>query len=83
NDGFLIAEKDLQMRGPGEFLGERQHGLTGFEAARFAADMQVLNEAREAAGFILNNRALRVACEPLVNLAKDRLEHKAKTIAPN
>ena len=83
NDGFLIAEKDLQMRGPGEFLGERQHGLTGLEAARFAADMQVLNEAREAAGLILSNRALREACEPLVHLAKNRLEKKWKTIAPN
>ncbi len=83
NDGFLIAEKDLQMRGPGEFLGERQHGLTGFEAARFAADMQVLNEAREAAGLILSDRSLRVACEPLVKLVKDRLEQRGKSIAPN
>ena len=83
NDGFLIAEKDLQMRGPGEFLGERQHGLTGFEAARFAADMQVLEQAREAAGLILEHDELRTACEPLVLLAKKRLADKGKTIAPN
>ncbi len=83
NDGFLIAEKDLAMRGPGEFLGERQHGLTGFEAARFAADMAVLNDAREAAAFILEDAALRAACEPLVTLAMERLKEKGKTIAPN
>lgn len=83
NDGFLIAEKDLQMRGPGEFLGERQHGLTGFEAARFAADMQVLNAAREAAGVILENEALKSACAPLLMEAQKRLADKDKIIAPN
>lgn len=83
NDGFLIAEKDLEMRGPGEFLGERQHGLTGFEAARFAADMRVLNDAREAAGLILGEATLRAACATLLALAKSRLAEKGKIIAPN
>ncbi len=48
-DGFKIAEFDLEMRGPGEFLGTRQSGLTGFKMAHLVRDFQVLLQAREAA----------------------------------
>ncbi len=53
NDGFAIAEKDLLMRGPGEFLGQRQHGMGGLAAARLAAGMDALNQARAAAEELL------------------------------
>lgn len=49
NDGFKIAEADLEMRGPGEFLGTRQSGLPGFRMANLVRDVGVLQEAREAA----------------------------------
>ncbi len=49
NDGFKIAEADLEMRGPGEFLGTRQSGLPGFRMANLVRDAQILKEAREAA----------------------------------
>jgi ATP-dependent DNA helicase RecG len=45
-DGFVIAEKDLQLRGPGEFLGVRQHGLPRFSVADLGADTRLLSEAR-------------------------------------
>ncbi|MCM2281729.1 MAG: ATP-dependent DNA helicase RecG [Bdellovibrionaceae bacterium] len=48
-DGFKIAEADLEMRGPGEFLGSRQSGLPGFRLANLVRDVQVLQEARAAA----------------------------------
>lgn len=48
-DGFKIAEADLEMRGPGEFLGTRQSGLPGFKMANLVRDVRVLQEAREAA----------------------------------
>ncbi len=49
NDGFKIAEADLEMRGPGEFLGTRQSGLPGFRMANLIRDVQILQEARKAA----------------------------------
>ncbi len=51
NDGFYIAEEDLKLRGPGDFLGRRQHGLPEFRIADLSSDMNVLrlagSEARE------------------------------------
>lgn len=49
NDGFLIAEKDLEIRGPGEFLGHKQSGLTGFKLASLLRDSEILQEARSLA----------------------------------
>ncbi len=48
SDGFVLAEKDLQMRGPGEFLGVRQHGLPELKVARLS-DTAVLHKARREA----------------------------------
>jgi len=42
NDGFVIAEKDLELRGPGELLGTRQTGLAGFRMADLARDADLL-----------------------------------------
>jgi ATP-dependent DNA helicase RecG len=48
-DGFKIAEVDLELRGPGDFLGTRQHGLPDFRVASLIRDTRTLAEAREAA----------------------------------
>lgn len=48
-NGFEIAEADLELRGPGEFMGTRQSGLTGFKMANLVRDLQILQEARAAA----------------------------------
>ncbi|MFH0799755.1 MAG: ATP-dependent DNA helicase RecG [Pseudomonadota bacterium] len=48
-DGFKIAEEDLAIRGPGEFLGTRQSGLPPFRIANLARDVGILSQAREAA----------------------------------
>jgi ATP-dependent DNA helicase RecG len=53
NDGFVLAEKDLQMRGPGEFLGTRQSGLPELPLA-MRADISVLREVRRAAASLLD-----------------------------
>jgi ATP-dependent DNA helicase RecG len=53
-DGFKIAEKDLSMRGPGDFFGSRQHGLPELHIANFATDMLILNQAQNAATETLN-----------------------------
>ncbi len=49
NDGFVIAEQDLALRGPGEFLGTRQSGLPDMRAADLVKDTVILERAREAA----------------------------------
>lgn len=45
NDGFRIAEADLQQRGPGDFFGSRQHGLPVFRVGDLATDLAVLRQA--------------------------------------
>jgi ATP-dependent DNA helicase RecG len=48
-DGFLVAEEDLRIRGPGDFFGVRQWGLPEFRAANLLRDRVILEQAREAA----------------------------------
>lgn len=54
-DGFEISKKDLEIRGPGDFFGQRQSGLPLFKRANLILDMQTLSKAREAAETILND----------------------------
>jgi len=53
NDGFKISEKDLELRGPGEFFGQKQHGLPSLKIANLLSDLKTLKEAKEAAFQIL------------------------------
>ncbi len=53
NDGFKIAEYDLEIRGPGEFMGARQSGLPGFKMANLVRDFDLLKKARDAAFEVL------------------------------
>lgn len=55
NDGFRIAEADLSLRGPGEFFGERQHGLPLFRVADLGVELSMLRQAQEAAGEFLRD----------------------------
>ena len=65
-DGFRIAEEDLKIRGPGEFLGIRQSGLPEFKLADLVRDVGILQAARQA--------AFEVVAEDLrLELAKNRV----------
>jgi ATP-dependent DNA helicase RecG len=55
NDGFRIAEADLEIRGPGDFLGTRQSGMPDFRVANILRDAAILEQARQAAFGLLGS----------------------------
>jgi len=55
SDGFRIAEADLEIRGPGEFLGTRQSGMPDFRVANILRDGRILEEARADAFAVANS----------------------------
>jgi len=60
-DGFRIAEADLRLRGPGELVGTRQHGLPMFRAANLNDDLELLMQARDdAAGIVRRDPDLKL-----------------------
>ena len=73
NDGFVISEKDLSLRGTGEFFGTKQHGLPEFKIANLFEDMELLKSVQSVAINIMSK-------DP--NLEKKENE-KLKTIIDN
>lgn len=70
-DGFQLAEKDLALRGPGEFFGRRQHGWLRFRVADLSRDRTVLEAARdEARTLISRDPTLR---DPAIRALRERL----------
>ena len=55
SDGFEIAKKDLEMRGPGDFFGSRQHGLPDMRVANLMTDTRILYEAQATAKELLSS----------------------------
>ncbi|HLA23794.1 MAG TPA: ATP-dependent DNA helicase RecG [bacterium] len=77
HDGFVIAQKDLELRGPGELLGTRQHGLPDLRVANLLEDQELLEAAREdAMGLLRDDPALR---EPQVRALGDAVRSKFGT----
>lgn len=73
-DGFLIAEEDLKLRGPGDFFGLRQHGLPALKLANLYDDMDVLKQTQQLARVVIDkdsdlgrveNKGLRKAVKRL------------------
>ena len=62
-DGFEIADRDLALRGPGDFLGNRQHGLPELHIADLSADLSVLRSAGARAKTLLESDPLLKAPE--------------------
>ena len=80
NDGFEIAREDLRMRGPGDFLGSRQHGLPELAVADLANDEQVLYTAAEAAGNLLAEDPQLVHYPVLLNAVSALFERAVDTM---
>ncbi len=62
-DGFEVAERDLEIRGPGEFLGTRQSGVPRFRFGNILRDHDLMEKARDAAIDLLNEKGLSHAVE--------------------
>lgn len=58
SDGFRIAEKDLELRGPGEVMGTRQSGVPTFRVGNLVRDVEILEEARREADYYLTARRM-------------------------
>ena len=65
NDGLKIADEDLKTRGPGDFIGSRQHGLPDLHISGLIKDIGILNDSKRAALDILNE-------DPHLRLEKNR-----------
>jgi len=65
NDGFKIAELDLELRGPGEFFGTRQAGLPSFQVANLIRDRRLLETARREAAAVLSGPNQEISQEEI------------------
>ena len=61
NDGFVVARRDLELRGPGELLGTRQTGLPQLRIADLVRDADLLPKVQAAADVMLRSHAANIA----------------------
>jgi ATP-dependent DNA helicase RecG len=77
NNGFLIAEEDLRIRGPGEIYGTRQSGMPSFRVADLVKDMRLLEVARQEAFHLLEHDPdLSRPAHAALREAVDRFRHR-------
>lgn len=74
-DGFVLSEKDLEMRGPGDFFGVKQSGLPDFKVANIVEDYRMLEVARDEASELILSEALNT---PDLRNLKLRVEKELK-----
>ncbi|MBO3444194.1 ATP-dependent DNA helicase RecG [Clostridium sp. CCUG 7971] len=85
NDGFKISEKDLEIRGPGEFFGTRQHGLPELKVANIFKHMKILKIAQQEARYIVGNdhKLQNFENKYIKNEIIDKFEHSLEEISLN
>lgn len=71
SDGFKISDEDLKLRGPGDFLGTRQHGLPLFRVANLCADMEILRATASEAKALISQNANLTDYPDLYHACKD------------
>lgn len=80
NDGFKIAEKDLEIRGPGEIMGTRQAGLPEFRVANLVRDLKILEVARKEAEFYINQRKTSAEAAKLIKRVQSSAKMKLAAV---
>ncbi len=71
NDGFQIAELDLEVRGPGEFFGTKQAGIPSFRVANIIRDRQLLEAAKREAAFVISGPNPEISKEEIDRALKE------------
>jgi len=71
NDGFIIAEKDLELRGPGELLGTKQSGLPEFRIGNIVRDQPLLEQAKHESEFYLSKPRSAVTAKMVERVKQD------------
>ena len=80
NDGFKIAEKDLEIRGPGEIMGTRQAGLPEFRVANLVRDLEILQAARREAEFYFTQSTRSPEAAKLIKRVQDDARMKLAAV---
>ena len=80
SDGFQIAEEDLRLRGPGDFFGQRQHGLPGLRVADIGCDAALLKEAQGAAERLLEEDPELSSCPAAAERAAELFAQAAESM---
>ena len=83
NDGFEVAQKDLELRGAGEFFGTRQHGEPQMPALMLASVSKLLLRTREAFLEISKNPAYKSEYRQILEAAGRRFERNGTYLARN
>ena len=81
NDGFEIARKDLQLRGPGEFFGTRQHGAPILPGLTVDGDVQLLDETQKCLKELRNGDEFRVEWAIVQAQARQDFAHRLKQVS--
>jgi ATP-dependent DNA helicase RecG len=71
SNGFIIAEKDLELRGPGELLGTKQSGLPEFRIGNIVRDQPLLEKAKQEAEFYLGKEKSAVTAKLIARIKQD------------
>lgn len=81
NDGFALAQKDFRLRGPGEVLGRRQHGLPDIEIGDIEYDRELLDRARnDAFALVEEDPAMNRPEHAMLRARLDELERRAELL---
>ena len=83
NDGFVVAQKDLELRGAGEFFGTRQHGEPQMPALMLTSDARLLERTREVFLALRDDPGRKAEYESLMRAAAKRYERSGSYLARN
>ena len=81
NDGFVIARKDLELRGPGELLGTRQHGIALWTGGTDCMNINLLRDAAACAQVLSRNPEMQAAYQALMKQAETLLKRSLRDVS--